>query len=825
MRIARLLFAAALILASTALSTADVRNLCGIWKFRTDPTRKGEASGWERAGYDCSDWDDMAVPGNWNTLPAYSSYTGDAWYLTDFDVAETGEKPMRLRFDGVTTGAEVWLNGERLGKHDFPFAPFAFDVTGKLQTGSNRIAVKVSNLRKVGATWNYGGIRRPVSLETLKPERIEKLRVSTALDKGLTKGEIEVAAHLRGEFPDACRVRFRVISPQGKQIGERNVRIQDSMAKCVFMLKNPALWWFDNPELYTVEACVAGDTASARTGFRRIEVCGEELLINGEVARLCGANWVPDCPFTGNTLPPEVYRRDIDMMKAAGVNMARLSHQGLPGDVLDYLDEKGIMIFEEIPLWNKNSMVNASDSTPLRWLEELIGERINHPCIIGWSVGNEIGRASDNPELKEYLGRSLGKVHELDAGRLAVYVTHTAAKQPGEPASMGDMILFNQYGAHGERADRVHEYNPGKPIFYSEYGKTVNRSDLDADVDYRAMLDDMSGRDFIAGASVWTFNDYRTNYRDRLTDAAGLRPWGAVDAYRRRKRAYRSLQRANSPLDTLYAEPDAAGMTVFLRPRDRGSIPSWTLRGYSLEINAFRGMDTLMRVRRELPLIRPGEGMSSVRFDYAPEADVDRIEAVLMSPAGYVIDRFDRFMTPPVKPEILGVESSDTKCRVHFRKDAGTREYAVEIFVDGNWRRNAPTIESFQETDFPEFGKEYELRVAALNECRESLSEIVKVIPQAAILPPAIIVAERAGSDIHVAFSADMQDFYYEVTLLAPGEEPRMTRVPSGTGSCVIGDTDPDKNYKVSVRRVNSYGYASAESVEAVVKPIKKEIK
>lgn len=73
-------------------------------------------------------------------------------------------------------------------------------------------------------------------------------------------------------------------------------------------------------------------------------------------------------------------------MKSCGVNMARLSHLALPKEVLNYLDEKGMLIFEEIPLWNKNHYVEADHPVPMRWLTELITQRYNHPCIIGWSA-------------------------------------------------------------------------------------------------------------------------------------------------------------------------------------------------------------------------------------------------------------------------------------------------------------------------------------------------------------------------------------------------------------------------------------------------------
>lgn len=796
------------------------KSLDGMWRFRTDPYCVGVAEGWWKPAFDRSAWDVMRVPGNWDTTPAYASYMGAAWYATGFHVKPKGNTLYRLSFEGVATDAEVWLNGNLVGSHDFAFTTFAFDVTSLLNPdGDNELVVKVDNRFKVGATWNYGGIRRPVSLLELPVSGIERVDVSAQTDSRKRSARVRVKGTLRG----VSGISYASVSIKdrgGKVVASRKAKVKDNALSCELDLRNIHLWHFDCPQLYTARLEWGGDSAERRFGLREIEIEGEKFRLNGEDVKLCGANWVPDDRFTGNTLPAELYRRDIDMMKEAGVSMARLSHQGLPEEVLDYLDEKGMLIFEEIPLWNKNSMVTGNDSTPLRWLRELVDERISHPCIIGWSVGNEIGRHSDNPELEAYLRKAFGYLRHLDPDRLAVYVTHTAAKQPDEPAGLSDMILFNQYGAHGERVDRVHEYNPGKPVFYSEYGKTVNRPDLDATVDYRKMLDDMRGRAFLAGASVWTFNDYRTNYRDRSTDASGNRPWGAVDAYRRKKRAYNMLRRANSPLAVFGCTVDSGNAVVSVLPRESDEIPAFVMNGYAVKARAYGCGGTMGEYGLKLPVIKPGDAIRNYSIGFDVSQEVERVEVSLLAPTGYEVDRIVRWCVLPPKPVITDVEEGDTGVRIHFRHDEPGVEYLAEYDADGGTKRTSPTIENYIDVLLPEFGKPYDIRLVARNEKGETSSDALTVTTRAAILPPVILGTWVNGDEVYVAFTSDMQDYYYDIEYGLAGGEPERITVTTG-GACVLPAVEPGKPHFVRLNRHLAYGYASPMSLTAVTDVIK----
>ena len=153
--------------------------LGGRWSFCTDPLNAGLREAWYAPGHDRSGWDETEVPGCWNTRLEYADYTGAAWYATTFVLPQKpAEYDILLDFEAVYADADVWLNGEHLGSHDFGFTSFGFDITGRIAPGAvNRLVVRAENSFKLGATWNWGGIRRPVTLRTVPRERIESVFV------------------------------------------------------------------------------------------------------------------------------------------------------------------------------------------------------------------------------------------------------------------------------------------------------------------------------------------------------------------------------------------------------------------------------------------------------------------------------------------------------------------------------------------------------------------------------------------------------------------------------------------------------------------------
>ena len=388
-------------------------SLNGNWAFRADYYNQGEAQKWFEPSKSNVFIDSIEVPGNWDLYNEYTDYAGKAWYRTSFMASNDWEaKVVRLVFQSVYHDSKVWLNGKLLGENKLGFLSFQFDIQKYLKIGEeNTLVLQVDNTYKLGATWNWGGIRRPVWLEISQPVRIDYQHIAAIPDLKKGSANVDVKTYLSNYSNNEVKLELELsIEKEGKQVAKNTQKIslpgnkmKQEVALAVKLTKSKVvLWHFNSPHLYTSKLTLkkAGKVIyedADRFGIRKVELDGLKLKLNGEEVRLVGFNLVPEDRFTGNTLPFERIKEDVDLMKECGANMARLSHMPLPKEFLDYLDEKGIMTFEEVSLWGKHAWVDPEHPMPKQFLSRLIEERFNHPSVIGWSVGNEIGGYGGEP--------------------------------------------------------------------------------------------------------------------------------------------------------------------------------------------------------------------------------------------------------------------------------------------------------------------------------------------------------------------------------------------------------------------------------------------
>jgi beta-galactosidase len=345
-----------------------------------------------------------------------------------------------------------------------------------------------------------------------------------------------------------------------------------------------------------------------------VEVTKDSLLLNGERIRVCGFNRVSDGNTTGNTEPDSLVQQDVDLMKRAGANFARLMHSPQAPNLLDYLDEKGFMIFAEIPVWGEGDP-NMKPNNPLteQWLREMVERDYNHPCIIGWSVGNELKQHYN------YVDSMIKFARALDPHRLLNYVSFTGSKSfpTNDPISVCDLLMHNTYGGNnGALAENLHGKWPNLPIFFSEFGASQIGTGTNAVIpgmDKR--FSTLEPLPYVIGVSVWTFNDYRSNYKN--TPPSGNREWGVVTVDRQPKPAYWQMRKAFSPVHLLTVSNGVVRVT----PRRADEIPSYALRGYKLKWDG--GEITL-------PDLKPGDSVWASDVKVKPGTAVK-----LFTPTGY----------------------------------------------------------------------------------------------------------------------------------------------------------------------------------------------
>jgi len=612
--------------ASQPIASGEARqSLDGTWQFSTNTADEA--------------WGPITVPGNWDTLDAYSTYVGKGWYRRAFAMpADWKGRRIRLCFGAVYHDAVVTLNGKELGSHSGGYTPFEFDVTDALDyAGENRLLVCADNSYQRGAWWHWGGISRSVALVANHDVRIVRQHITALPD--LKTGTASLSANcLLANAGDTPREVTVTVQVDGQQLA-KVVKLPASTNLSVTIattLKNVRLWHFDHPELYTLATRVQADgrvlhERQDRFGVRRIELTTDSLLLNGERVRLCGYNRVSDSRRFGNTEPDELVRLDVDLMKRANGNLTRLMHVAQAPNLLDYLDEKGMLIWCEIPVWGGDDPQVKNPDNPLtrQWMAEMIERDYNHPCIIGWSVGNELMNHY------RYVENMAAYTRTLDPHRIVTHASYTGArgncKPETDPITIAPIILYNTYNKNQDTSAILGKRWPDKPIFYSEFGISQFGAKPESRI---AGIEEMFARltrnhPAVVGGSLWTYNDYRSNYKG--TPASGNREWGIVDEARRPKAAYDQLRRLFRPVKSLAC----AEGRIILEPRSPNDVPSYTLQGYTVVWTRFdaagRKIDTGTLA---VPTLKPGAPTWNTALPTSAQTAAT-VTLALMTPTGY----------------------------------------------------------------------------------------------------------------------------------------------------------------------------------------------
>ena len=550
-----------------AQTGSEELSLNGTWQFTVD-SLLSDSQEWTKSNYESEHWNQLLVPGNWDTENDYANFRGTGYYRKQFVIpADWDAHMVRLCFGAVYQTAEVWVNGKYLGKHVGGYTPFEFDVTNIIQPGrDNIIALSANNEYGHGAWWHWGGISREVKLVRNNEQRIVWQHI--AAEPNLETGQSSVVASVKianqSDSDFSGVLTSNIQECPSCELVEREVTIPanaEISAKLTFELMpdEVKLWDFENPHLYHLQTSLKAKknghpqhTASDRFGIRKIEAREGKLLLNGEAVHLNGFNRVADHRAYGQTEPDHLVKFDIDAMKAMGCNFTRIMHYPQATNLLDYCDEVGMLLIEEIPVWGKgNPELTPDNPLTKQWLREMIERDYNHPSVVGWSVANEIadgdleGRKM-SPKVYDYVKTMLEYVGTLDSSRLKTYVSFTvgnAEKLGDDPADLCDIVCFNSYGDAANLAKKCHKLWPNKPLFVSEIGLGQIGLKPDEAVlaeSLKTAIKDLKKLDYVVGSSLWTYNDYRSRYEG--TPASQNRAWGVYNVWRQPKKAAEQIQ-------------------------------------------------------------------------------------------------------------------------------------------------------------------------------------------------------------------------------------------------------------------------------------------
>jgi hypothetical protein len=373
-------------------------------------------------------WTNIPVPSNWDVLGF-----GHLTYKKDYSnsIAECGlyekeftapkkwrDKRVYLVFEGAMTDTTAKLNGQLVGPtHQGGFYRFKYDVTDKLKLGAeNKLEVtvakhsaneSVNKAERLADYWVFGGIYRPVYLEVVPQQFIERVAIDARAD-----GKFTMQVIARG-LNDVTAVEMQILDQQGKPVPATEQSLKNlllppsanldgtpSGVRLDFGLTvaNPKQWTAETPNLYVAEIRVKRGSETIhryteRFGFRTFEVRdGDGLYLNGQKIILKGVNRHSFWPDSGRCLSTAVHKLDITTIKEMNGNAVRMSHYPPDKEFLELCDELGLYVLNELAGWHNS--YDTDIGTKL--VEEMVTRDVNHPSILFWDNGNEGG---SNPEL------------------------------------------------------------------------------------------------------------------------------------------------------------------------------------------------------------------------------------------------------------------------------------------------------------------------------------------------------------------------------------------------------------------------------------------
>lgn len=415
-------------------------------------------------------------------------------------------KRLFLRFEGVNSIADVFINHRHIGEHRGGYGAFVYEITDRVQYGKeNSILVRVNNAEQldvmplVGDFNFYGGIYRDVHLlitdETcISPLNYASPGVRLIQDSVSTEyARIRALVDLSSKNTTTQEMELTVRLSDGKKTVKEKTRklsitggTSSIQQEVVLELERPHLWnGRQDPFLYRVEISLSsmGETIDSVTqplGLRFYRIDPDKgFFLNGKHLPLRGVCRHQDRSEVGNALRTQHHDEDAALMLEMGVNAVRLAHYPQATYFYDLMDRNGIIVWAEIPFIGPGGYADKGfvDSPSFRangkeQLKELIRQHYNHPSICVWGLFNELTESGDNPV--EYIKELNELAHQEDATR----PTTSASNQDGALNFITDAIAWNRYDGWyggtpadlGEWLDRMHKSHPELRIGISEYG-------------------------------------------------------------------------------------------------------------------------------------------------------------------------------------------------------------------------------------------------------------------------------------------------------------------------------------------------------------------
>ena len=487
--------------AATAVKVGTERRL-GFnegWRFF-----KGEAPGAEAPSFDDTKWRDIRLPHDWAIEgpfdPKANPHTGalpifgTGWYRKSFTLPATAKgRYFHIEFDGAMANSTVWINGHQLGGRPYGYIGFGFDLTPYLKFGTepNLLAVRLTPEDHSSRWYPGAGIYRNVWLDITGPVHVEHwgtyITTPKVSDESATVS-VKIQLHNESDSPAKVTLEAAVLNQARNAVGSQRQQVSldahgSVTQEFALPVSQPQRWDLDHPYLYTLSAAVldsnnhALDRYDTPFGIRSI-VFDKTLgfVLNGRPVKLQGVCDHHDLGALGAAVNRRATERQLEILKAGGVNAIRTSHNPPSPELLEYCDRMGLLVMDEaFDMWRIPKVANGYSKYYDQWSERDVRDFVhrdrNHPSIIMWSIGNEIPEQG-RPQGAAEAHRLTALFHEEDPTRptTSAFNNSDAAIRNGLAAEV-DIPGFNYKPTQYER---YHKEHPDWIIYGSETASCVS---------------------------------------------------------------------------------------------------------------------------------------------------------------------------------------------------------------------------------------------------------------------------------------------------------------------------------------------------------------
>ena len=472
-----------LLLAMAALYTVQARErkcFDADWRFvLADSAHMADVD------YNDSHWRKLSLPHDWaiegdfyagnpsgaggGALPG-----GVGWYRKTFSIpltpSQDGGTSCFIEFDGVYMNSTVYVNGQKVGFRPYGYSSFEYDITEYLKKGENIIAVRVDNSDQPNSRWYSGcGIYRHVWLTQTEHTHVAHwgTYVTSSLSKNNKTATFNVMVEVANKTKDT-QITNILLDAGGKEVAKSN--------GSTLQVKNPHLWTLDNPYIYKVRTEIRVgdkivDVYETNTGVRSFRFDPKAgFSLNSVPVKINGVCEHHDFGCLGAALNEDALHRKLVKLKAMGVNAIRSSHNPPAPELLNMCDTMGLIVMDEsFDMWRRkktqNDYARFFDEWHERDLSDLVKRDRNHPCILMWSIGNEVLEQWSSADADELTLEQANLI--LNAGHDASTLAHGEEMTPNALLTQHLANIIKKYDKTRPITAGCNEPDPKNHLFKS----------------------------------------------------------------------------------------------------------------------------------------------------------------------------------------------------------------------------------------------------------------------------------------------------------------------------------------------------------------------